>query len=239
MSIYFMDLHTHTIASGHAYSTLQENIAAAREKGLQFLGLSEHGPAVAGGPDRLYFLNYKIIPRQYGELKLYCGAEANITDYEGHLDLDNFVLERLDYCIASMHTMIVTPGSARENTMASIHAMENPYVKILGHPDDSRYPLDYEELVRAAAKLQVALEVNNSSLHPLSARQGANENQWILLQYCMRFGVSVILGTDSHFSSAVGDFTQADQLLKELDFPQELVINRDPGRIGEVVNRRS
>lgn len=177
MTGYVMDLHTHTIASGHAYSTLQENIRAAQERGLRYLGLSEHGPAMAGGPNRLYFLNYKIIPRQYGDLKLYCGVEANITDYEGHLDLDAFALERMDYCIASMHTLIVTPGSVRENTMASVHAMENPYVKILGHPDDSRYPLDYEELVRAAAELQVALEVNNSSLHPLAARQAAIANK--------------------------------------------------------------
>ena len=65
-----MDLHTHTIASGHAYSTLQENIAAARERGLKFLGLSEHGPAVDGGPSRLYFQNYKIIPREYGDMRL-------------------------------------------------------------------------------------------------------------------------------------------------------------------------
>ncbi len=233
---YVMDLHTHTIASGHAYSTLQENIAAAKEKGLRFLGLSEHGPAMAGGPDPMYFWNYKIIPRQYGDLRLYCGVEANITDYEGHLDLDAFTLERMDYCIASMHTLIVTPGSAGENTMASIHAMENPHVKILGHPDDSRYPLDYGELVRAASQLQVALEVNNSSLHPLSARQGARENLKALLENCMRYEVSVILGTDSHISSAIGDFTWADRLLLEFGFPQELIINTDPARIKEVVN---
>lgn len=238
MTAYVMDLHTHTLASGHAYSTLQENIGAARERGLQILGLSEHGPAMAGGPDPMYFRNYQVIPRQYGDLKLYCGVEANITDYEGHLDLDAFTLERMDYCIASMHTLIVPPGSVRENTRASVHAMENPYVKILGHPDDSRYPLDYEELVRAAAELQVALEVNNSSLHPLSVRQGTHENLRLLLRNCMRYGVSVILGTDSHFSSAVGDFTQADRLLRELDFPRELIINTDPDRIKEVVNHR-
>lgn len=233
---YVMDMHTHTIASGHAYSTLQENIAAAKERGLKFLGLSEHGPAVAGGPSTLYFQNYKIIPREYGDLRLFCGIEVNITDYEGHLDLDDFTMSRMDYCIASMHTMIVTPGSARENTQAAIHAMENPLVKILGHPDDSRYPMDYEELVRAAAQLHVALEVNNSSLHPLSSRQGARENICTMLEACKRYGVSVILGTDSHICSAVGDFTQADALLREVDFPRELIVNTDPGRIGEVVN---
>lgn len=233
---YVMDMHTHTIASGHAYSTLQENIAAAKEKGLKFLGLSEHGPAMVGGPKPIFFQNYKIIPREYGDLRFFCGIEANITDYEGHLDLDAFTLSRMDYCIASMHTLIVPPGSAKENTRAAIRAMENPLVKILGHPDDSRYPMDYEELVGAAVQLHVALEVNNSSLHPLASRQGARENIHTLLEACLRHGASVILGTDSHICSSVGDFTQADQLLREVDFPRELIINTDPARIGEVVN---
>lgn len=233
---YVMDMHTHTIASGHAYSTLQENIAAAREKGLKFLGLSEHGPALACGPHPMYFQNYKIIPRQYGELRLFCGIEANITDYEGHLDLDGTILDRMDYCIASMHTLILPPGSVKENTRAAVHAMENPLVKILGHPDDSRYPMDYEELVRAAAELRTVLEVNNSSLHPLASRKGAQENLHTMLEACMRYGVSVIVGTDSHISSAIGDFTRADALLRETDFPEELIVNTDPGRIGDVVN---
>lgn len=233
---YVMDMHTHTIASGHAYSTLQENIAAAREKGLMYLGLSEHGPAVVGAPRPIYFQNYKIIPRQYGELRLFCGIEANITDVEGHLDLDAFTLERMDYCIASMHTLVLPPGSVKDNTRAAVHAMENPLVKILGHPDDSRYPMDYEELVRAAAELRTVLEVNNSSLHPLSSRKGARENIHTMLEACMRYQVSIIVGTDSHVSSAIGDFTQADELLREADFPAELIVNADPGRIGDVVN---
>ena len=114
--------------------------------------------------------------------------------------------------------------------------MENPLVKILGHPDDSRYPMDYEELVKAAAQLHVALEVNNSSLHPLSARQGARENICTLLKNCMRYGTSVILGTDSHIAASVGDFSQADQLIREMEFPQELIINTRAERIGEVIN---
>lgn len=233
---YVMDMHTHTIASGHAYSTLQENIAAAREKGLMYLGLSEHGPAVVGAPRPIYFQNYKIIPRQYGELRLFCGIEANITDVEGHLDLDAFTLERMDYCIASMHTLVLSPGSVKDNTRAAVRAMENPLVKILGHPDDSRYPMDYEELVRAAAELRTVLEVNNSSLHPLSSRKGARENIHTMLEACMRYQVSIIVGTDSHVSSAIGDFNQADELLREADFPAELIVNADPGRIGDVVN---
>lgn len=222
---YFMDLHTHTVASGHAYSTLQENIAAAKELGLECLGISDHGPQMLGGPHVMYFWNLKIVPRQYGELKLLCGAEANIMDMEGHLDLDDFTLSRLDYCIASMHGPCFKSGTAKENTDAAIKAMKNPYVKILGHPDDSRYPMEYERLVQAAVGEKVLLEVNNSSLHPLAARQGAKENILTMLRLCKKYQCPIILGSDSHISYTIGNFEWVEELLEEVEFPQELIVN--------------
>lgn len=232
-----MDLHTHTIASGHGYSTLQENIAAAKEQGLKYLGLSEHAPALPGGPHILFFQNFRCIPRQYGELTLFCGVEANIMDYDGRLDMDDNILQNLDYCIASMHILCVKPGTARENTRASIMAMRNSYVTILGHPDDSRYPLDYEELTAAAKEERVALEVNNSSLHPQAGRQRAGENIRTMLALCMRYSVPIILGSDSHFSDGIGRFGEAVRILEEMDFPEELILNINPENIKKVVTR--
>ncbi len=235
MNIY-MDLHTHTLSCGHGYSTLKENIEAAKEVGLMFLGLSEHGPNTLGGPSPLFFGNYKCIPRQYGDLRLFCGVEANITDCEGGLDLDENMLARMDYVIASMHIFSIKPGSREENTLASIRAMERPCVKILGHPDDSRYPLDYEELVKAAKREKVALELNNSSLNPKSSRQNGRENIITLLKTCKKYDAPILLGTDSHICYAVGRFEEALAVLREVDFPEELVLNADPGNIGRVVN---
>lgn len=117
-----MDMHTHTTASGHGYSTLKENIEAAKERGLKALGLSEHGPAMPGGPHIYFLSNYRCIPRQYGDLKLFCGVEANICDYEGGLDVDETHLSLMDYVIASMHVQCCKPGSVAENTKASILA---------------------------------------------------------------------------------------------------------------------
>lgn len=232
----FMDLHTHTIASGHGYSTLQENIAAAQEMGLSYLGLSEHAPALPGGPHIFFLHNYKCIPRQHGSLRLFCGVEANIMDYDGHLDLDKSTLERMDYVIASMHMPCVKPGTAEENTRASIMAMRNPYVKILGHPDDDRYPLNREELVLAAKEEKVAIEINNSSLHPNSARKGGRENIRELLELCKKYQVPVLLGTDSHISYTIGHFEQALELIQETEFPEELILNTNPENIAKVVN---
>lgn len=231
-----MDLHTHTHASGHGYSTLKENIDAAQETGLKYLGLSEHGPAMPGGPHIFFLSNYKCIPREYGGLRLFCGVEANIMDYQGHLDVEEDMLSKMDYVIASMHPPCVTPGSRMENTAASIRAMQNPYVKILGHPDDSRFPLDYDALVRAAGEEQTALEINNSSLHPKSARSGGRENIITLLDTCMKYQVPVVLGTDSHICFTIGRFDETISLLAEVGFPEELVLNTKPETIKRLVN---
>lgn len=231
-----MDLHTHTIASGHGYSTLQENIEEAQRVGLTFLGLSEHGPAMPGGPHTYFFGNYKCIPRVYGNLRLLCGVEANIMDDAGSLDVEEALLQKMDYVIASMHPPCVTPGSREYNTRASIRAMQNPYVKILGHPDDARYPLDYEELVRAARDEGVALEVNNSSLHPQAVREGAYENITTLLKCCMKYQHPIILGTDSHISYSIGKFDQAMKMIEETGFPEELILNSARENIQKLVN---
>ena len=223
----FMDFHTHAIAGGHAYSTLQENIAAAKLQGLKFLGYSEHGPRMPGGPDPLYFKNMKILPREFGELRLFCGAEADIMDYEGTLDLEEELLAKLDYCIASLHLPCCKPGTQEENTRAAVMAMKNPYVTILGHPDDSRYPLDYEVIVRTAKEEKVLLEVNNASLNPKNARQNGQKNVATLLKTCMKYNCPVILGSDAHFSAAIGDFKDVFQILREVDFPEALIVNAD------------
>ncbi len=227
MNIY-MDLHTHTVASGHGYSTLQENIAAAQKVGLKYLGMSEHGPAMPGGPHEFFFSNFRCIPREHGELRLFCGAEANILDFDGKLDLSEKLLKKMEYVIASLHPVCMTPGSVKENTRASILAMQNPYVNILGHPDDSRFPVEYEELVRAAKAEGVALEVNNSSLHPQSARTGGRENIISLLETCMKYQAPIVLGTDSHISYTIGKFEESLELIREVGFPEELILNAIP-----------
>ena len=109
-------------------------------------------------------------------------------------------------------------------------------MKILGHPDDGRFPLDYDELVREARQAQAVLEVNNSSLNPQSARQVGRENITELLKTCMKYDQPVIMGTDSHMCFAIGAFDDAEQLMRELEFPKELVLNYDPENIRKLIN---
>lgn len=234
---YLFDLHTHTIASGHAYSTLKENMEEAVAKGLSAYGFSDHSEAVPGSCKNVYFSNFKVLPRRYKGVLILRGVEANIMDYSGKLDIDDYILERLDYAIASLHTLCIEPGTLRENMSAYFGAMSNPYVKILGHPDDGRYSLDYDELAKEAVKNDIVLELNNSSLNPNSARVGGAQNAEKMLKAAKRHGAYIICNTDSHYCTHVGDFENCDRLLGKLDFPKELVINNSMEKLTKVLNK--
>jgi len=219
------DLHTHTVASGHAYSTLKENAEAAKERGLIALGTSDHASAMPGGPAPVFFTTYRAIPETLLGIRIFTGVEADILNFDGELDLPADILERMDYVIASLHPPCIQAGTPEENTRAVVRAMANPCVTILGHPDDDRYPLLYEPVVEAAARFHVALEVNSSSLAPRSARRNAEANMRKYLSLCALHRVPVIVNSDAHMYTEVGDFARAEQLLAACAFPEELVLN--------------
>jgi putative hydrolase len=220
-----IDLHVHTISSGHAFSTLKENVETAKTKGLQVLGISDHAPTMGGAPLPSYFDNLKIINEEIMGIRILKGIEANIIDFRGTIDVEAALAQKLDYVIASLHVPCLKPGTSAANTAALVKAMDNPYVKIIGHPDDGRFLVDYEQVVQKAAAQKVVLEMNNSSLRSQSTRQNARENQIAYLQLCKQYQVRIILGSDAHIYYDVGAFHECLQLLEELDFPDQLVVN--------------
>ncbi len=232
---FLIDTHTHTLASGHAYSTMNEMIQAAKDKGLKYLGITEHAPKMPGTCHIFYFENLKVVPRQYDDLTLLLGAEANILDTDGTLDLYDNLLNRLDIIIASLHNPCYQNGTAIENTNAYLGAMKNPKVAIIGHPDDGRIPVDYEVLVREAKRHHVALEVNNSSLSPNSFRSNARENAMTYLSLCKEQSVPIIYGSDAHICYDVANFTFAKEVTEAVAFPKELIINYNQNLIDEYI----
>jgi len=231
-----MDLHTHTLVSGHAYSSLEENIQAAKEKGLTYLGTSEHGPKMPGSPHIFYFQNMRVIPRELKGIRLLRGVEANILDSKGTIDMTPETLKFIDYVIASMHIPTIKPASMEANTKAIIEAMKNPKVVIIGHPDDTRYPLDYEKLVKAAKKYKVMLEINNSSLNPQGFRQNAQKNVETMLSLCKEENIPVILGSDAHISADIGNYKYILPILDRISFPNDLIMNAYPEKFLELID---
>lgn len=220
-----IDLHTHTISSGHAFSTLKENVEGAKENGLKIMGLSDHAETMPGAAHNFYFHNMRVIKDEINGIRVLKGIEANIIDFDGNIDVEPEVIDILDYMIASLHGPCIKSGTIEENTRALIKAMDIPKVKVIGHPDDSRFPIDYEKLVLAAKEKNMAIEMNNSSLSPKSFRMNAIENYKVLLTLCKEHEVKIMLGSDAHIYYDVGRFDNCYKLLKELDFPEKLVWN--------------
>ena len=224
---FLIDTHAHSVASGHAFNTIDEITEEAARKGMTHISLTEHAPKMPGSCHELYFSNLKALTAEKFGIQRLFGVELNILDYTGKVDLPVFLLEQMDITIASLHTPCIHSGSIQENTAAVINAIKNPYVNIIGHPDDGRYPLDYEKVVLAAKEYHTLLELNNSSLKVTGPRTDARRNDIEMLQLCMKHGVSITIGSDAHISEVIGDFDLAVELIEELGFPQELIANSD------------
>lgn len=231
------DTHTHSVASGHAYSTIDENVRWAAEKGLRLLALTDHAPAMENTACHAYFANLRVIPQNLRGVQLLRGVELNILDYDGNVDMDERVLSQLDIAIASLHIPCIAPGSRKENTRAYCRAMENPYVDVLGHPGDPRYDVDYEEVFRVAGETGTLLEINNASLVPGGFRDGSRGNIEHILRMCMEEGRPVLLGSDAHFYTGIGDVSYAEALLERIGFPEGLVLNTRPEEIQKHLKR--
>ena len=223
-----IDIHTHTIASGHAYGTVEENVLAAKEKGLTGLGISDHAPGVDPHTDPLSFAALRGIPRNLHGVNIYYGVENNVTN-EGKMTLDESLLAALDYCIVGIHGTCYETRDTVTNTDNLIQCMAHPKTFFVSHPDDGYFPLDYERLVLAAKEHGVALEVNNAHIRN-PWRKGTLENVRTYLDLCMKYQVPIFLGSDAHDPSQVGEFSDAVALLDAIGFDEELIINNDEER---------
>ena len=222
-----LDVHTHTIASGHAYSSLQEMAKAGAEKGLKLLGITEHTSGIPGACDPIYFRNLHVVPRQMYGIDLLLGAEINILDSAGNIDADEDLMRRLDIRIAGIHLLCYQHGTKEENTQGMVKVISNPHIQIISHPGDGTAQLDFEPIVLAAKEHHTLLEINNSSLKPCRNKTEARDNNLTILRLCKQYEVPVILGSDAHISFDIANYQYLSPLLQETEFPEELIVNRD------------
>ena len=230
MKAFIADLHMHTLMSGHAFGTIREMAAAAAEKNLQLIGVTEHGPGIPGTCDPIYFRNFGDAPRVLYGVEMLYGSEVNILP-GGRLSLDRRHLDCLDYAIAGIHGFCYEDAGIVKNTDNMIKCMEDPKVRIISHPDTILFPLDYAVLAESAAAHGVALEVNNSSLLKPSLRPGCVENYKIMLPLCMQFHTAVTVNSDAHDPYFVGEVSAATALLEQMEFDESLILNNDMDRM--------
>jgi DNA polymerase (family 10) len=192
------DLHSHTIASdGH--NTIEEMGRAARERGYEYLAITDHSASHGFGndvsPDQLrrqMELVREASQRVEG-IELLAGSEVNILP-DGSLDYDDELLSELDWVIASVHTAFGIGEQAMTERM--IAAIEHPAVDAIGHPTGrlierrAPYAIDLGAVFAAAARTGTMLEINANpdrrDLSDLHARAAA------------RAGVRIVIDSDAH-----------------------------------------
>ncbi len=192
------DLHSHTIASdGH--NTIEEMALAARERGYEYLAITDHSATHGFGndvsPDQLrrQIELVREADAAIEGIELLAGSEVNILP-DGSLDYEDELLAELDWLIASVHTSFRMSEQAMTERM--IAAIEHPLVRAIGHPTGrlierrAPYEIDLEAVFAAAARSKTMIEINANpnrrDLSDVNARAAA------------RAGVLLLIDSDAH-----------------------------------------
>jgi putative hydrolase len=223
------DTHTHTIVSGHAYSTLLENCAAARAAGIKLMAVTDHAPSMPGAPYYWYFNNLRVLPSVLEGVGVLRGAEANILDTQGGIDLFPETTELLDVVIGSLHEPVFSPKSEAEHTQALIGAIESGQINILGHLGNPNFPFDIDHVVKAAAKHKVMIEINNSSF--VHSRAGSDVRCAQIAESARDYGAYLTFGSDAHFCSYIGRFDACIEVIQRVNFPMDRLVSTHAAKL--------
>jgi len=244
---FYGDYHTHSTSSDGRQS-VEDIINAALDRGLKEIAITDHGPlaAVIGVKSAKEYIDLKSkiekLNRENLGVRILVGAEANIRDMQGTLDIDPEVIEQLDILIAGLHPYTL-PGSIKDgwdifvqnslrhlgknyreravkaNTKATVAAIaNNPRLDILSHPG-LFFKVDIREVAAACVKHNVLFEINCGHKHPdisdiIEAKQ---------------VGVNFIINSDAHFQETVGKLDYGSWIVNQAGIDEKKVVNNVSG----------
>jgi putative hydrolase len=222
------DLHTHTVASGHAYSTVTELVAGARANGISLIAVTDHGPSVPQGSHPWYFWNLKVVPSVLDGVRVLKGCEANPSlDSENGIDLPDELLSLLDFVAVGFHPLTGFDSKDRtRNTEVLLRVIENPLVDQITHPGNDEFPLDLNAVVEAAVRHNVILELNDHSFAATSSRSAGSMREREFAQAAFDAGAPIAVGSDAHYALHVGRFDAALSVAEDLGIEEERLVNR-------------
>lgn len=222
-----IDTHTHTYASGHAYSTLIENARSAKENGLEMFCTTDHAESMPGAPHFWFFSNQRVLPRFIEGVAVIRGVEANILNIDGEIDVHPTSFKNLDWVIASFHEPVFKPSDKQTHTQALINTIQSGQVDALGHLGNPNFDFDFLAVLQCAKEHNVAIEINNSTLKGHS-RVGSVERCYELAKLGKEIGVYFTTGSDAHFCQDVGNLAKASALFDTLEISSERIITHSP-----------
>lgn len=233
---FLIDLHTHTNTTPHAYSSLEENVRAAKNKGIKIIANTMHGPYLQDSPHWWAIANQRTLPDYIDGVRVLKSVEANIININGDLDINNKVIEICDIVIGGFHSIPEYGESCNidKNTKAIINVIQSNKVDILVHLGNPEFPIDYEKVVIEAKNYNVAIEINNGSL--TSSRAGSKPNCKKIIEFCLIYKPYISLGSDAHFSALIGELSEAKKLIG--NYNKEFILNTNEKKLKEFLNLR-
>lgn len=227
------DLHTHTLASTHAYSSLGEMADSAREKGLAALAVTDHARVMPGSPGPWFFTSLHELPLLYRGVVLIAGMEANVLDLKGTLDINDDERRKLDWVVASIHKLDLEGlrgATVEKCTELWMNIAHDPDVNVIGHSGSPEFRYDYERVIPEFGRCHKLVEINS---HSFDVRRANIPNCREIALCCKRHGVPIIVSSDAHFETSVHDHAAALHMLEEIDFPEALVVNANHKRLAD------
>lgn len=195
------DFHMHTVWSD-GRNTVREMVEAARQRGLRYIAITDHteSSSIANGntPEQLLkeIEEIESVAAEFDDIKVLKGAEVDILS-DGSLDMPFEVLDKLDWIVCSIHSGFNQPG--QQITDRVVTAFKTGYPNVFAHPtgrilgERAPYEIDLEQVIAAAQKYDVRLELNASPY-----RLDLN-SYW--LKAARDAGVGIVISTDSHQAS--------------------------------------
>lgn len=220
-----------------------EMAQAAKKQGLEKIAITDHGPRNigVGVKNAQEFLKIKEetrkVAEQVGDIEVLCGAEANIIDLNGGIDIPKEIYRELDLLLVGLHPYVLPQdwatawefvaqnslqnhiSSLREkvkntNTKTLIEAIYKHDVAIVTHPG-LQMPIDIDEVARACAATNTAYEIN----------VGHDYQEVVEIAQVARHGTKLVVNSDAHFPDSVGKLDKGQALLEQAQVALEQVIN--------------
>ena len=238
------DMHTHTIFSEHAYSTIKENIEIAKERNIKYLAITDHyyneGTDIhkKNETTRIMYMEENINPYEK-DIQIIQSAEFNLNQSIYNKNK----MQTLKWKPIGLHSWFVDIPNTDLDTLyhlfknsipfcncfvhieRELHKVENGKYKVnpYGKGLCSNIELFLEAICIIAKENNIYLELNENSI--LLDECGGVERIKYWLEYAKRHGNYISLGSDAHYCKRVGDFTNSIKLLNEIKFPQERILN--------------
>ena len=234
------DLHVHTLASGHAFNTIWELASYAKKNNIEVIGIIDHGPSMEGASRLGYFEMLKWLPEEIEGVRIISGCESNVIDLEGNIDLPLSLQKELDFIAVGLHKRTPFPEKTdiRQNTKALIRAIQKNRIHMVVHPYRLDFPIDIEQVYKVAKEYKVLFELNLSLLRCYGDSKKLLEQIFLMLELIKSSNDKVVVTSDAHIVTEVGD----DSILKRLsiNLPANLVLGEVDGyqEIIEFLKRR-